>query len=55
MSNFFDAGRFNFPAMIPLWSIPMAIATGNALVVKPSERDPGAVGIIMELAERAGL
>ncbi|CAE6414059.1 unnamed protein product [Rhizoctonia solani] len=33
---------FNFPAMIPLWSIPMAVATGNTLVLKPSERDPGA-------------
>jgi len=46
---------FNFPAMIPLWSIPMAIATGSSLIVKPSERDPGAVAIIAELCERAGL
>ncbi|KZO89788.1 methylmalonate-semialdehyde dehydrogenase [Calocera viscosa TUFC12733] len=46
---------FNFPAMIPLWSIAMAIATGNTLIVKPSERDPGATLIIAELAERAGL
>ncbi|KDE06011.1 methylmalonate-semialdehyde dehydrogenase [acylating] [Microbotryum lychnidis-dioicae p1A1 Lamole] len=46
---------FNFPAMIPLWSIPMAIATGNSLILKPSERDPGAAMIVAELAERAGL
>ncbi|KAK4701187.1 hypothetical protein P7C70_g5053, partial [Phenoliferia sp. Uapishka_3] len=46
---------FNFPAMIPLWSIPMAIATGNSLILKPSERDPGAAMIIAELAEMAGL
>ncbi|CEL62986.1 methylmalonate-semialdehyde dehydrogenase [Rhizoctonia solani AG-1 IB] len=46
---------FNFPAMIPLWTIPMAVATGNTLVLKPSERDPGAAMIIAELAERAGI
>ncbi|GJE87635.1 CoA-acylating methylmalonate-semialdehyde dehydrogenase [Phanerochaete sordida] len=46
---------FNFPAMIPLWSIPMAVATGNTLIVKPSERDPGAAMIIAELCQRAGL
>ncbi|KZP10557.1 Methylmalonate-semialdehyde dehydrogenase [Athelia psychrophila] len=46
---------FNFPAMIPLWSIPMALSTGNTLVLKPSERDPGAAMIIAELCERAGL
>ncbi|KIP11418.1 hypothetical protein PHLGIDRAFT_83453 [Phlebiopsis gigantea 11061_1 CR5-6] len=46
---------FNFPAMIPLWTIPMAIATGNTLVLKPSERDPGAAMIISELCSRAGL
>ncbi|KAM0788361.1 hypothetical protein ACM66B_001501 [Microbotryomycetes sp. NB124-2] len=45
---------FNFPAMIPLWSIN-AIAAGNSLILKPSERDPGAAMIIAELAERAGL
>lgn len=32
---------FNFPAMIPLWIIPMAITTGNTLILKPSERNPG--------------
>ncbi|KZV76999.1 methylmalonate-semialdehyde dehydrogenase [Peniophora sp. CONT] len=45
---------FNFPAMIPLWSIPMATVTGNTLILKPSERDPGAAMIIAELCERAG-
>ncbi|KAF8203520.1 Methylmalonate-semialdehyde dehydrogenase [Mycena galopus ATCC 62051] len=46
---------FNFPAMIPLWTIPMALVTGNTLVIKPSERDPGATMIIAELCVRAGL
>ncbi|KAI0652283.1 methylmalonate-semialdehyde dehydrogenase [Trametes meyenii] len=46
---------FNFPAMIPLWTIPTALATGNTLVLKPSERDPGAAMIIAELCQRAGL
>jgi malonate-semialdehyde dehydrogenase (acetylating)/methylmalonate-semialdehyde dehydrogenase len=41
--------------MIPLWTIPMATVTGNTLVLKPSERDPGAAMIIAELCERAGL
>jgi malonate-semialdehyde dehydrogenase (acetylating)/methylmalonate-semialdehyde dehydrogenase len=41
--------------MIPLWSIPMAIATGNTLILKPSERDPGAALMISELALMAGL
>ncbi|KAK4987252.1 aldehyde dehydrogenase (NADP(+)) ald6 [Elasticomyces elasticus] len=45
---------FNFPAMIPLWSIPIATATGNTIIVKPSERDPGAMMILAELAEKAG-
>ncbi|OJT15808.1 Methylmalonate-semialdehyde dehydrogenase [acylating], mitochondrial [Trametes pubescens] len=46
---------FNFPAMIPLWTIPVALATGNTLVLKPSERDPGAAMIIAELCQKAGL
>lgn len=46
---------FNFPAMIPLWSIPMATVTGNTLILKPSERVPGASMIITELCERAGM
>lgn len=45
---------FNFPAMIPLWSIPLSIVTGNALILKPSERDPGAALYIAELARQAG-
>lgn len=46
---------FNFPAMIPLWVLPVAVATGNTLILKPSERDPGAAMIIAELARQAGL
>ncbi|KAF3491827.1 uncharacterized protein GIQ15_01344 [Arthroderma uncinatum] len=45
---------FNFPAMIPLWCIPVATMTGNTLVMKPSERDPGAAMILAELAREAG-
>ncbi|KXT01053.1 hypothetical protein AC579_2568 [Pseudocercospora musae] len=45
---------FNFPAMIPLWTIPIAAMTGNTVVIKPSERDPGATMILAELAEKAG-
>ncbi|MCJ1252675.1 hypothetical protein MMC24_000481 [Lignoscripta atroalba] len=45
---------FNFPAMIPLWSIPIATVTGNTLILKPSERDPGASMILAELAQKAG-
>ncbi|CAZ84480.1 unnamed protein product [Tuber melanosporum] len=46
---------FNFPAMIPLWCIPLATVTGNCLILKPSERDPGAAMILAELAKEAGL
>jgi len=42
---------FNFPAMIPLWMFPMAIVSGNSFVIKPSEKDPGAVAILAELAK----
>lgn len=45
---------FNFPAMIPLWSIPLATVTGNCLILKPSERDPGAAMILAELCKEAG-
>lgn len=45
---------FNFPAMIPLWTIPIATITGNTCIIKPSERDPGAMMILAELAEKAG-
>ena len=41
--------------MIPLWTIPVALAAGNTLVLKPSERDPGAAMMIAELCQRAGL
>lgn len=45
---------FNFPAMIPLWSIPVATVAGNCLILKPSERDPGAAMILAELCQKAG-
>jgi malonate-semialdehyde dehydrogenase (acetylating)/methylmalonate-semialdehyde dehydrogenase len=45
---------FNFPAMIPLWMFPMAAVCGNTMVVKPSERDPGACMMLVELARQAG-
>lgn len=45
---------FNFPAMIPLWCIPIATVTGNTLILKPSERDPGAAMILAELVAKAG-
>ncbi|MGB5759129.1 MAG: CoA-acylating methylmalonate-semialdehyde dehydrogenase [Acidimicrobiales bacterium] len=45
---------FNFPAMVPLWMIPNALATGNTFVLKPSERDPSAPMFIAELAHEAG-
>jgi malonate-semialdehyde dehydrogenase (acetylating)/methylmalonate-semialdehyde dehydrogenase len=46
---------FNFPAMVPLWMWPMAVACGNTFVLKPSERDPSAALLIAELALEAGL
>ncbi|VDL83527.1 unnamed protein product [Nippostrongylus brasiliensis] len=46
---------FNFPAMIPLWMFPLAIATGNTMVLKPSEQDPGACMMLVELAKEAGV
>jgi malonate-semialdehyde dehydrogenase (acetylating)/methylmalonate-semialdehyde dehydrogenase len=46
---------FNFPAMVPLWFIPVAIATGNAVVLKPSEKDPSAAIAIAGLWTEAGL
>jgi len=45
---------FNFPAMIPLWCIPIATITGNTLILKPSERDPGCAMILAELVQKAG-
>jgi malonate-semialdehyde dehydrogenase (acetylating)/methylmalonate-semialdehyde dehydrogenase len=46
---------FNFPAMVPLWMWPMAVACGNCFVLKPSERDPSSAILIAELALKAGL
>ena len=46
---------FNFPAMIPLWMFPMAIATGNTFVLKPSEQDPLVTTRLVELALEAGI
>ncbi len=46
---------FNFPCMVPLWMLPNAIACGNAVVLKPSERDPGASVLLADLWRRAGL
>ena len=46
---------FNFPAMVPLWMSPVAIATGNAFVLKPSERDPSAANVLARLWQEAGL
>ena len=44
----------DFPAMIPLWCLPTAVITGNCIILKPSERDPGACMILAELAREAG-
>ena len=46
---------FNFPAMVPLWMYPAAIACGNTFVLKPSERDPSATLLIAQIALEAGL
>jgi len=46
---------FNFPSMVPLWMIPMALATGNTFILKPSERDPSSANLIHELLTEAGL
>ncbi len=46
---------FNFPAMVPMWFFPIAIATGNTVVVKPSEKDPSALNWVASLWEEAGL
>lgn len=46
---------FNFPAMIPLWMFPMAIACGNTFVLKPSEQDPLSTMMLVELAVQAGV
>ncbi|TDO46391.1 malonate-semialdehyde dehydrogenase (acetylating)/methylmalonate-semialdehyde dehydrogenase [Kribbella sp. VKM Ac-2527] len=46
---------FNFPAMVPMWFYPIAIAAGNTVVVKPSEKDPSALVWVAELWQEAGL
>ncbi|KAJ8671148.1 hypothetical protein QAD02_002407 [Eretmocerus hayati] len=45
---------FNFPAMVPLWTFPISIACGNTVVLKPSERVPGASMILADLFREAG-
>ncbi|MCF3964795.1 CoA-acylating methylmalonate-semialdehyde dehydrogenase [Streptomyces fuscigenes] len=46
---------FNFPAMVPMWMFPVAIACGNTFVLKPSEKDPSASVLLARLATEAGL
>src|SRR5262249_46455136 len=46
---------FNFPAMVPLWFFPIAIAAGNTVVLKPSEKDPSAANFLAQLWKDAGL
>lgn len=46
---------FNFPSMVPLWMIPMALATGNTFILKPSERCPSSANLIHDLFTEAGL
>jgi malonate-semialdehyde dehydrogenase (acetylating)/methylmalonate-semialdehyde dehydrogenase len=46
---------FNFPAMVPMWMYPVAIACGNAFILKPSEKDPSAAILMAELLEEAGV
>ena len=46
---------FNFPAMVPMWMFPVAIACGNTFILKPSERDPSAPMLIWDLFQEAGL
>jgi malonate-semialdehyde dehydrogenase (acetylating)/methylmalonate-semialdehyde dehydrogenase len=46
---------FNFPAMVPMWMFPIAIACGNTFVLKPSERDPSASLLLAEILQEAGV
>ena len=46
---------FNFPAMVPMWMFPIALATGNSFILKPSERVPSASLLMAELLKKAGL
>ncbi len=45
---------FNFPAMVPLWMIPMALACGNTFILKPSERNPSAANMLAQFIGEAG-
>lgn len=46
---------FNFPAMVPMWMFPIALVCGNTFVLKPSEKDPSAAGLLAELLKEAGI
>ncbi|MEN9230330.1 MAG: CoA-acylating methylmalonate-semialdehyde dehydrogenase [Thermostichus sp. DG02_5_bins_236] len=46
---------FNFPAMVPMWMFPVALACGNTFVLKPSEKDPSAALFLAELLQQSGL
>ncbi len=46
---------FNFPAMVPMWMYPIALACGNTFMLKPSERDPSAANLMAEMLQEAGL
>ena len=46
---------FNFPAMVPMWMYPVAIACGNCFILKPSEKDPSAANFMADLLAKAGL
>ena len=46
---------FNFPAMVPMWFFPIAIAAGNSVIIKPSEKDPSAINLIAQMWKEAGL
>jgi malonate-semialdehyde dehydrogenase (acetylating)/methylmalonate-semialdehyde dehydrogenase len=46
---------FNFPAMVPMWFFPIALAAGNTVILKPSEKDPSAANFIAQLLKEAGL
>src|SRR5204862_4048593 len=46
---------FNFPAMVPMWMLPVALACGNTFILKPSEKDPSPSVLMAELAKQSGL
>jgi len=46
---------FNFPAMVPMWMFPIALACGNTFILKPSERDPSSANLLAEMLKEAGL